>query len=208
MAEAPPVRKFMFDRTFDPSAAHYRAPERKPVTLKPEQYDALKKESFDAGYAEGRKAGADAQGQQLIALFTRIDERIGHMIDSMAELRVRQDADMRQLAIAMTRKLLPNFTAKYGIEEIQATLNDAIAEMVHEPRMVVRVHADQFDVIQGKIAEITQQKAYSGKVVVLSDPEIAAGDCRVEWADGGIERKTEATLNTMAGLVAPETVTS
>ena len=53
-------------------------------------------------------------------------------------------------------------------------LGDVIAEMVHEPRLVVRVHESQFDAVNARIHDITAQKAYAGKVVVLAD----AANCR------------------------------
>ncbi len=64
MAESPPTRKFMFNKSFDMgSAAPTRAAERKPVTLNPDQFDALKKESYDAGVAAGQKTDRRSRRQ-------------------------------------------------------------------------------------------------------------------------------------------------
>ena len=202
MAELPPPRKFMFERSFDNGAA-VRAPERKPVTLKPEQVDALKKEAYDAGFAAGHQTGADQQTAQLMATLARVDEHIGQMIGNMQAFHQRQDAQMRQLVIAVARKILPDFTARNGLQEIEAVLSGVIAEMVYEPRLVIRVHESQFDPIKTKVHEIAAQRAYAGSVVILSDPEIACGDCRVEWADGGIERNTAGTLKDVEGMISP-----
>jgi flagellar assembly protein FliH len=75
--------------------------------------------------------------------------------------------------------------------------------MVHEPRLVVRVNEAQFDVLNDKISALAGQKAYAGKVVVLADAEIAAGDCRIEWADGGMERNTATMMQKIEKAVAP-----
>ncbi len=36
------------------------------------------------------------------------------------------------------------------------------------------------------------EKAYEGKVVILGDADLGPSDCRIEWADGGIERDVRA----------------
>ena len=37
--------------------------------------------------------------------------------------------------------------------------------------------------------------------MVLADPAMPPGDCRIEWADGGINRDRAATLATIDELV-------
>ncbi len=78
--ETAAVRKFMFERSFDDASVSHRAPERKPVLMKPEQIDALKKESFDAGVESGHKAGKDEQSAQLAALISTLDVNITKLI--------------------------------------------------------------------------------------------------------------------------------
>jgi flagellar assembly protein FliH len=198
-----PIRKFLFEHSFDLAAGAVRPPERKPVTLKPEQVDALKKEAYDSGFAAGQKASADGQANQLAATLKRIEERIGQMTENMQSFWQEQEAKARHVALAVARKILPDFTSKGGLQEIQALLTTAISEMVHEPRLVVRVHESQFDAINSNVQDITAQKAYAGKVIVLADAEITSGDCRIEWADGGIERNVEAAMKDIEKVVAP-----
>jgi flagellar assembly protein FliH len=201
-AEPAPTRKFMFERSFDASAAN-RAPERKPVTLKPDQYDALKKESYDAGFAAGQKAGLDEQTTQMMLLLAKIEGKIDQMADTMDMIHKDNETNVRRIALAMLGKFVPDLNARHGLAEIEAMLGNVITEMVHEPRLVVRVHETQFDVLDEKINAITKQKAYAGKVVVLADAEIAPGDCRIEWADGGMERNAKSLMTTIEKTVTP-----
>ena len=39
-----------------------------------------------------------------------------------------------------------------------------------------------------KLDEIARARGFEGRLVVLAEPEIAPGDCRIEWADGGVVR--------------------
>ena len=48
-----------------------------------------------------------------------------------------------------------------------------------------------------RLDEIARARGFEGRLVVLAEPDIAPGDCRIEWADGGLSRdraKTEAVI--------------
>src|SRR5450759_3582805 len=51
-------------------------------------------------------------------------------------------------------------------------------------------------------ALIAHARGFEGRLVVLSDPAMAPGDCRIEWADGGVARDRAATLATIDDAVA------
>ena len=200
---APPLKKFLFERSFEHAANTPLVPERKPVTLKPDQVDALKQESYDAGFQDGRQAGTDAQNTALAALITRLDEKLTLHIATQQAWQTEQDGQIRRAVLAIARKLLPTFMEREGEKEIDALMKDAITEMVHEPRLVVRVHESQFESLNTKVQDIATQKAYPGKIIVLADPAIPAGDCHIEWADGGMERNADATWKKIEETVSP-----
>jgi flagellar assembly protein FliH len=201
--ETAAVRKFMFERSFDDATIVHRAAERKPVLMKPEQIDALKKEFYDSGYGAGQKAGKDEQAAQLAALIATLDCHITALIENIGALATEQDVQTRKLVLAIARKLMPDFAARNGLQEIEALLGETIREMAREPRLVVRIHESQFDAVNERVQAIAVQRAYSGKVIVLADNDVASGDCRVEWADGGIERNTQSTMNAIEQTILP-----
>ena len=204
-SDTAPARKFMFDRSFDAAAAAQRVVERKPVLMKPEQIDRLKQEAYDEGFASGKTAGSNEQTAQLAKLMLTIDHNVTGLMQNLAKIAQEQDAHTRQLVLAVAKKILPEFTARYGMGEIEALLSETIREMAREPRLVVRVHEEQFDAVNERVQAIATDRAYAGKVIVLADAEVAAGDCRVEWADGGIERNTQATWNAVERTIHPTT---
>ena len=44
-------------------------------------------------------------------------------------------------------------------------------------------------------------RGFEGRLVVLAEPDIGFGDCRVEWADGGVTRDRDKTEATIAEIV-------
>ncbi|MER2519590.1 MAG: FliH/SctL family protein [Bdellovibrionales bacterium] len=197
------ARKFLFDRSFDPGAIQ-KPLERKPITLKPDEFDALKKENYEAGFAAGQRAGADDHARKLLAVTERVAVKLDEALALSESLHKQQENDTLRLALAAVRKILPDFTSKHGIGEIEAVLSRTLAEMIHEPRIVVRVHESQFDEVNARIHDITAQKAYAGKIIVLADADVRPNDCKVEWADGGIERNTESTMKDIESILATD----
>jgi len=187
------ARKFLFERSFDSglaSAAQEREPPPQKYTKK--QIDALKQEAFEAGQTAGQKAMMEDQQQYMNVLLSQLDQKLGHLIKDSAAHWQRQLTHLQEIALLIARRLLPAYAARYGLDEIQDIVTQVISDCAREPRLVVRVGEAQFDAVSAGIKTITEQQAYAGKVVILAEPALGPADCRVEWADGGIERDMEA----------------
>ena len=48
---------------------------------------------------------------------------------------------------------------------------------------------------------ISQARGFEGRLAVLADESLKAGDCRIEWADGGVNRDHVATLSAIDDVV-------
>ena len=60
------------------------------------------------------------------------------------------------------------------------------------PHVVVRINDALYAQAQTKLAEIAREIGFDGRLLVLAEPDIAVGDCRIEWADGGMMRDQAA----------------
>ncbi len=190
--ENAPVRKFLFDRSFDGEIAAAGGRKPKNTIFTTEQVEAIKLESYESGFNAGQKAMADDLQKHANALLSQIERHVARLIDANQELQKEYLSHAQGLALAVVRKLLPATAERNGLAEIEALISQIVTEMAHEPRLVVRVGETQFDTISDRIKAITEQKAYAGKVVVLCEDGLGPSDCRIEWADGGIERDLAA----------------
>lgn len=198
-----PIRKFMFERSFDSASAAQPARDRRPVTLSPEQLEAVKQEAYKSGFVTGRTQTSDDQIKHVAMTIDRIDAAIGHLIASAEAAKPLQEARLREAVLAVARKILPDFSQRNGMQEIEAVVAGVIGEMSSEPRLVVRVNEGQFESINERIKALTEKQGYAGKVVLLADAEVKADDCRVEWADGGVERNLESLWGNLGKTLAP-----
>ena len=67
---------------------------------------------------------------------------------------------------------------------------------------MVRINDCLYEAAREKIERLAKQSGFEGRLVILAEPEIATGDCRIEWADGGVvlERAAiEAKINELVG---------
>ena len=67
---------------------------------------------------------------------------------------------------------------------------------------MVRINDTLYEAAREKIERQATQSGFEGRLVILAEPDIATGDCRIEWADGGVvlERTAiEAKINELVG---------
>jgi flagellar assembly protein FliH len=67
--------------------------------------------------------------------------------------------------------------------------------------VVVRVNEALYDTARERLEEIARSRGLEARLVVLAEPDIALGDCRIEWADGGVVRDRAATQSAITEAV-------
>ena len=86
--------------------------------------------------------------------------------------------------------------------EITALVCDCFSHLVATPHLVVRINDQLYEAAREKIERQAAQSGFEGRLVILAEPGIATGDCRIEWADGGVvlERAAiETKINELVG---------
>jgi flagellar assembly protein FliH len=188
--------KYLFDEDFS-------AGERPSITLVEAERRRADAESqaYRAGFAAGlAQAQADATRQATAALGV-IANAMERFITALAGIEVRLETEAVQVAIAVARKLAPELIAREPLAEISALVTEAFNHLVKAPHVVVHIGAEIYEAAKAKLDEIAQARGLEGRLVVVSDPAMAPGDCRIEWADGGVARDRDATLATIDDLV-------
>lgn len=188
-----PAQKFLFNRSFDSLSAEAEAAKAPPPpTFSESDMQAARAEAEQRGFAAGQKAAEEQQQAQILALVTRLTAAIEGLVQNANMQQTGQQTDISDVALTIARKLLPEFLAEQALGHISAMLQQVCRDMTQEPRLVVRVPDSLLDPLQQQLAAITQASAYAGKVVLLADAELSAADCKIEWADGGIEFSSAA----------------
>ena len=77
--------------------------------------------------------------------------------------------------------------------EIAALATECFRQLSTAPHVVVRVNDALHETAKAQLEEIARTRGFEGRLVVVAEPEIAVGDCRIEWADGGVVRDMAET---------------
>ena len=150
-----------------------------------------------AGFAEGFAAGEQGvtakAAKQLSAAATALGERVAAIAASLDDNRKSTLAEAVELAASIARKLASSLIAEHPTAEIEALVAECLASLESVPHLVIRCHTELADAVREIATDRIATSGFAGRLVVMGDPEIALGDCRLEWVDGGLVRD-QATL--------------
>jgi flagellar assembly protein FliH len=184
------TRKYLFDNAFDALKPSRPAP---PPARRFSEAEV--KAACESAFAQGREAGTrevESGREQLVARSTAaMAEGLQAVKALNAELELRMTRWALQSALGMVQKLFPELVRRHGQSEIEAMVVNTLQDVEDEPRVVVRMPAAMIEPMQPAVAEICRQAGFVGRLLLIEDDAIALGDCRVEWAEGGIERQAQ-----------------
>ena len=192
--------KFLFDMDFGtPDKVRERAATASEIA---EKIAAAEARAYRNGYeAAQREAKAESDRRAALAL-----EEIGIAIKGIATrfsgIETRMETEAVDVAVAVARKLCNDLVAREPLGEIMALVSECFSHLVATPHLVVRINDQLYEAAREKIERQAAQSGFEGRLVILAEPGVAHGDCRIEWADGGVvlERAAiEAKINELVG---------
>jgi len=192
--------KFLFDMDFSaPDKARERPPTPAEIAQKVANAEAKAyRDGFDAAQ---REAKVESDRRAALAL-----EEIGIAIKSIASrfsgIATRMETEAVDVAVAVARKLCSELIAAEPLGEINALVKDCFSHLVSTPHLVVRINDALYEDARERIEKLSRQSGFEGRLVILAEPSIATGDCKIEWADGGVvlERAAiETKINELVG---------
>jgi flagellar assembly protein FliH len=192
--------KFLFDMDFSaPDKSRERPATPAEVAQKIAAAEARAyRDGYDAGQ---REAKAESDRRTALAL-----EEIGVGIRGIAArydgIESRMETEAVDVAVAVARKLCSELIAAEPLGEITGLVGDCFSHLVSTPHLVVRINDALYEAARERIERQAKQSGFEGRLVILAEPDIETGDCRIEWADGGVvlERAAiEAKINELVG---------
>jgi flagellar assembly protein FliH len=210
---AAPAR-FLFDTDFT-------RPEPPPAPVEParptidlEQHLALmveteeraRAEAFaegrEDGYAEGRADAEARAAERLADEAAALAVAAGRLLGTLDAERLAIESRAVDLALIAARKLAETLIDREPLAEIHALLTECLGPLRKAPHLVLRIAQSDAEALKPHVDRIARETGFEGRVVILGEDEIRRGDCRIEWADGGILRDSDAIAAEIGTTVA------
>jgi flagellar assembly protein FliH len=180
--------KFLFDLDFAGNAERKPSEPMIPLAEHAVKIAEAETAAHRRGYAEAQSdAGVEAD-RRIAAALEKIAASLAVANDALQAIEARLECEAVEVAVAVARKLAPALIAREPFAEIATLASECFKQLIAAPHIAVRVNDSLYATARQKLEDIVRARSFEGRLVVLAEPDIAVGDCRIEWADGGINR--------------------
>ena len=189
--------KYLFDEDFAGGA-------KPTITLVEAERRRADAESvaYRNGFAAGQTQAQGETAQHAADALALIADGLSRIDRALAGIEARLETEAVEVAVAVANKLAPELVAREPFAEIEALATDCFRQLVKTPHVAVRIGPDIFATAKEKLEEIARARGFEGRLMVEADSTLAAGDCRIEWSEGGVTRDSAATLASISDVVA------
>jgi flagellar assembly protein FliH len=189
--------KFLFDLDFTAGSDNPADQTMSKAALEVAEAEAEAR-GYRNGYAAAQADVSAESERRKAAAMERIAITLASLTDGLAAIERRLEAEAVEVAVAAASKLASALMAREPFAEIAALAADCFNHLVGAPHVVVRVNDALYADAREQLEGVARMRGFDGRLVVLAEPDIAPGDCRIEWADGGAHRdgaKIAAAVN-------------
>ncbi|MGI9379924.1 MAG: hypothetical protein ACR2OW_09760 [Methyloligellaceae bacterium] len=192
--------KFMFETAFTSKDGQgYQTPEEKAKEDLQVEFTLEKEKIRAEAFEEGRKQGLQEAHATIEAETLECTKAFMASQDSLARQcsdglqGIRNEAT--EIALFSSMKLAGDLLSHHPQLPLEHLLKNIFEQIRNLSQVRISVPEKLIDSCQSRIQEMADQFGYEGQVVVSGEPDIAVGDCTIEWTDGGITLDRSKTAN-------------
>jgi flagellar assembly protein FliH len=137
--------------------------------------------------AEAQIRTAEAQAGVASAMES-LAQAVAILLAGLDDHRGETEALAIDFALALGRKLAGDALAREPLSAIANAAAQTFQHLRGVPHLVVRVNDALIEAVDPMIQRMARERGFDGRIVTLGEPDIATGDVRLEWADGGVVR--------------------
>jgi len=191
--------KFLFDTDF---AAPDKSRERPTQVEMAQKIATAEAKAYRDGYDAGQREAKAESDRRLALALEEIKIAMQDIAARLGGVELRMETEAVDVAVAVARKLSSQLIAAEPLGEVAGLVSECFSHLVATPHQVVRVNDQLYEAARERIERLAKPSGFQGRLVILAEPEIPTGDCKIEWADGGVvfERAAiEAKIDELVG---------
>ncbi len=178
-----------------------------PVGLPPEPHalDPIRRESWQAGYDQGRIEGEKALSGQLLKQRAELQQLMQgtlHSLSQAAPQVIRDTENMViSLALEVARKLVSDMPI--NAQMVEAAVRDALTHVDNSTQVTVRLHPADLELLQGAGSALLTSNDAKTSFRFLSSAEVSRGGCMVETRFGTVDARRETKFDLLKKGMQP-----
>ncbi len=169
--------KFMFENDF-------RNDRRSRVS--DADIEMAQRNGHEAGFVEGREQALAEVQAHYAAVAAELSQQVTHLLALQDQRALALEDAAVNVAVDLARKIGGAALAERPRAALEAAARDALGHARGAPHLAVRVHEAMVDEMDKLFARLCRETGFAGRIIVLGEPDIAVGEARMEWADGGV----------------------
>lgn len=150
------------------------------------------KQAEEKGYQRGVQEGQNTEANRAASAMSKAAAELAIKTIQIAkksdELQQQTLCAATELGVSVGKKLAANLIARAPLAEIQALIAECLGSLENIPHLVIRCHPDLAQAVENETKSQMQTSGFSGRLIVMGEPDILLGDARLEWVDGGLVR--------------------
>ncbi len=155
----------------------------------------------EKGFERGKQEMRQETESQNSLLLENINTRLSVLIAEAKEQQAETDNQMLEMVSSVLHKLLPSLAKEQAKEIVGNFLQENFPNFKNEPKLSFYFNAENISWVQEKISRLAAINDFEGKIALHKDNSLALCDCRVEWENGGVERKMNKMLEKVENLL-------
>lgn len=184
---AQPAR-FTFDLDLGKRPGAAPAKPMVPEDLVAQLVAQAREDAYAEGLAQGERNATSMAAQTLAAAAGTLATHTAEMAAALDDATLQAHRESIELAASIGRKLALHLLARYPTIELDALIGECMQSLGGVPHLVVRCHPSIADGIRDIATGHMQTSGFSGRLIVMGDPDLRLGDGKLEWVDGGLVR--------------------
>lgn len=177
------LRRQEQEETFEETEVFVPAP-----VFSEEELQQACRDALEQGIQQGREEAKHSVENILTSLTGNALVQLENLVSTEHERNQLAEKIALHTTIATIKKIWPSILKQFGLSLVEDTIRQSMEYNNEEQRIVIRVHDTMLDAVIKSLPQLQEQAAFAGKVIVIADQGVIAGDCKIEWADGGMER--------------------
>lgn len=142
---------------------------------------------------EAETKGYQTGKNEAEALLATAVNSLAHSAETLLRKLDSERAELEKEAVALAlltaRSLAGSLLDAEPAAAVRELAVNCLESLRKSPHIVFRVHPDIVESVEQHLKKMQHERGLEGRLIVLGDPDRQTGDCKIEWADGGFEKR-------------------